>query len=101
MTGEIIQCPYFDGGIWGGNGACRAVRNWNVRGGALSDCTEQDQKDFSDFHGTISGITNDYGPLFGRSGEINSEVDKRLQICGCPMVTMNAGRNRESRRVQG
>lgn len=95
---ENIKCPNFDGD-WSCKGVCRIVRNWNVRGSTPSVCTLQDQKDFTDFHGAIPGVTKNYGELFGRPGDNNALVDRRLEVCCCPLVTKDAGTNRENRNI--
>jgi len=96
---ENIKCPNFDGN-WGCKGVCRIVRNWNVRGSTPSAvCTPQEQEDFTDFHGAIPGVTKNYGELFGRPGDNNALVDRRLKVCCCPLVTKDAGNNRENRNI--
>lgn len=91
-----IICPLFDGKEWGKVGVCTVVRNWGLRGTTNSNCTEQDQQDFFDFHGPIVNVTKEYGPLYDSLGLVISAVDinRRLLRCRCPMVSKDAGNNR-------
>lgn len=89
-------CPNFDGKKWGCKGACRIVRNWQVRGSAPSNCTLQDQNDFADYHGPIYGVTENCGPHH----DTITTNNQRLDGCCCPLVTRDAGANRELRSVR-